>query len=89
MSLSVILSDISSQTNIRDMDEIERSYFRNNCNIADTIIDLMSYVPNKDNFKKTPKSTTVFHDIREILVEKEECFQRVMEAKRQPSTASS
>ena len=62
---------IAKQTGITDKLEIRKCYFKNNKDMTNTIMELLSL---EDNNYQTSKTTSEFDKIRNIMNEKEKIY---------------
>lgn len=70
---------ISQQSNTDDMDVIERCYYKNNCNSAETILELLSIPMTTREIQQKTRVKTITEDIREILDDKEAAYKKAMD----------
>ncbi len=74
MEYQADLQYIASQTNMTDLLEIEKLFYKNNCNIADTIIDILELQVSSNEQHRRDRVKTKIDDIREILDNKETTY---------------
>ena len=68
------LEYIASQTNMSDLLEVEKMFYKNNCNTADTIIDILKLQITPNEQLRKDRVKTKIDDIREILDLKETAY---------------